>query len=81
MEIKLYAAQLQTINWALDIIFDQETGVLGAERHHLLKCEILAPCYVKVTLCREVWGSIHQFDFYVATDDSKKFDTYDWKTA
>ena len=78
MEIKVYAAQYVLINNALDIIFDKDSGVLGAEMQHLLKCEILAPCYVKVTLCREVWGVIKQFDFYVDTA-TEKFDTYDHK--
>lgn len=78
MEIKVYAAQLQLIEQALEIVLDQEHGVLGAERKHLLKVEILAPCYVKVTLCKEVWGCLKQFNFFVDTA-SLKFETYDHK--
>jgi len=80
MEIKVYAAQYQLINQAIEIILDKDYGVLGAEMQHLLKVEILKPCYVKVTLCREVWGVIKQFDFYVDTA-TRKFDTYDHKTS
>ena len=65
MQVKLFAAQLEMINQAIDIIIDQ---VHTAEKQDVLTVEILEPTYVKVTLCRSVFGTLQTFDFYVDTN-------------
>ena len=64
MQVKLYAAQLEMINEAIDIVIDQ---VHSAEKQDVLTVEVLEPNKVKVTLCRCVYGTLHTFDFHVDT--------------
>lgn len=76
MQVQIYASQLNMINKAIETVLDE---VHGAEREHFLTAEIMTSIkkaseintvVVRVALCREVYGTLTQFDFYVDANTS-----------